>query len=100
MARWMTDWRDKVRNPKCKLCPLHESAEHVCLMGSGPKMAKIMIVGEAPGAREDDEHKAFVGASGALLDETLREFGIQRKHCYVTNAAKCRPPENRTPTNP
>lgn len=67
-------------------------------MGSGPPNAKIMIVGEAPGAREDDEHRAFVGPAGQLLDKSLRELaGISRDDCYVTNAAKCRPPDNRTP---
>lgn len=92
------DWRDKIRNPNCELCPLHEDAEHVCLMGDGPRRAKVMVVGEAPGAREDDEHRAFVGPAGQLLDKTLKEAGIEREDCYITNAAKCRPPDNRTPT--
>jgi len=90
-------WQDKIRNPHCELCPLHESAEHVCLMGSGPKRAKIMIVGEAPGEREDEDHAAFVGPSGQLLRRSLAKAGIDPKECYITNAAKCRPPENRTP---
>ena len=94
----MSDWRDKIREPNCTLCSLHEDAEHVCLMGDGTKHAKIMVVGEAPGAREDEEHRAFVGAAGKLLDEILREAGINRSECYITNAAKCRPPDNRTPT--
>lgn len=94
----MTDWRDKVRNPTCHLCPLHEEAEWICLMGSGPKRAKVMLVGEAPGEREDEEHKAFVGKSGKLLDKALHDFAqIERDDCYVTNAVKCRPPENETP---
>lgn len=94
----MSDWRDDLRNPDCELCPLHRSAEFVCLMGSGPAQARVAIVGEAPGAREDDQHKAFVGPAGQLLDRSLRELaGIERDDCYVTNAAKCRPPENRTP---
>lgn len=90
-------WQDKIRNPNCTLCPLHEEAEHVCLMGSGPKRARIMVVGEAPGAREDDEHRAFVGPAGRLLRDSLREVGIEPDECYITNAAKCRPPDNRTP---
>jgi uracil-DNA glycosylase family 4 len=65
--------------------------------GSGSRKSKIMIVGEAPGAREDETHKAFVGPAGALLTELLSEAGISRDECYITNIAKCRPPENRTP---
>jgi uracil-DNA glycosylase family 4 len=91
-------WQNKIREPDCELCPLHEGAEHVCLMGSGPKHADIMIVGEAPGAREDESHKAFVGPSGVLLTELLTEAGLKRSDCYITNVAKCRPPGNRTPT--
>lgn len=90
-------FRSKIRNEACELCPLHESAEHVCMMGSGPKKARIMIVGEAPGAREDQDGEPFVGPSGQLLTELLDAAGIQREDCYITNAAKCRPPDNRTP---
>jgi DNA polymerase-1 len=67
-------------------------------MGHGPKKAKVMIVGEAPGEREDDTHVAFVGPSGQLLRTTLKEVGIEPDECYITNVVKCRPPENRTPT--
>jgi uracil-DNA glycosylase family 4 len=94
----LADWRDKIRNPNCELCPLHEEAEHVCLLGAGTRKAKIFIVGEAPGAREDEEHEAFVGPAGQLLDQTLHAAGLSRRDCYITNAAKCRPPDNRTPT--
>jgi uracil-DNA glycosylase family 4 len=90
-------WQDSIRNPDCELCPLHEGAEHVCLMGTGSKKSRIMIVGEAPGAREDEEHAAFVGKAGKLLDKLLKRAGIERKDCYITNVAKCRPPDNRTP---
>lgn len=93
----MTDWRDRVRNPSCELCPLHEKAEFVCLMGSGPKRSKIVVVGEAPGAREDEKHEAFVGPAGRLLNSSLAQVGIERDTVYVTNVAKCRPPNNRTP---
>jgi uracil-DNA glycosylase family 4 len=66
-------------------------------MGSGSKKAKIMVVGEAPGEREDEKHRAFVGPAGQLLDQLLSEVGISRKDCYITNVAKCRPRDNRTP---
>lgn len=91
-------WQDKIRDPDCELCPLHEGAEHVCLMGSGTRKADIMIIGEAPGAREDESHKAFVGPAGVLLTEELEAAGLKRSDCYITNVAKCRPPQNRTPT--
>jgi uracil-DNA glycosylase family 4 len=96
----MKDPRDKIRDPDCELCKLHSGAEHVCLLGSGPTRSNIMVVGEAPGAREDDEHAAFVGKAGKELDALLDEVGLNRSEVYVTNAAKCRPPENRTPTKP
>jgi len=91
-------WQDKIRNPNCTLCPLHEQAQYVCLMGTGSKKAKIMIVGEAPGEREDEEHAAFVGPAGQLLTQLLEEVGISRDECYITNAVKCRPMDNATPT--
>lgn len=95
------DFRDKIRNPKCKLCPLHKDAEHVCLMGDGLRSAPVMVIGEAPGAREDEEHRAFVGPAGKLLDELMLKLaGLKREDLYITNANKCRPPANRTPKNP
>lgn len=86
------------RNPNCTLCPLHETAEFVCLLGKGPKKTKAMVVGEAPGAREDDSGKPFVGRSGQLLDRLFEEVGLDRDDLYITNAVHCRPPDNRTPT--
>jgi DNA polymerase-1 len=66
-------------------------------MGSGKRKSDIMIIGEAPGQREDEEHRAFVGSAGRVLDSVLTQVGIDRDSCYVTNVAKCRPPGNRTP---
>lgn len=95
----MRDPRKAVRNPDCTLCPLHENADHVCMMGQGPLPSKIMIVGEAPGAAEDFEGTPFIGPSGKLLDSMLESVGIDRhEDCYVTNVAKCRPEDNETPT--
>lgn len=91
-------WQDKIRNEDCEACPLHEGAEHVCLMGSGKRKAKIMFVGEAPGAREDEQHRAFVGKAGKFLDSLLvEEAKLKREDCYITNVVKCRPPGNETP---
>lgn len=86
------------RDPHCTLCKLHETAQFVCLLGQGPKQCDVMIIGEAPGKREDASGKPFVGRSGELLDEILSEGGFNRKDVYITNAVSCRPPGNRTPT--
>lgn len=87
----------KHRNPNCTACELHKSAQTVCLMGDGPVPAKIMVVGEAPGFREDDVKKPFAGKSGQLLRQQLRTVGINPDDTYITNMNKCRPPENRQP---
>jgi DNA polymerase-1 len=77
---------------------MYEEAGHVCLMGEGTRKAEIVIVGEAPGAQEDEEGRPFVGSSGQLLTKMLKEHaGIDRKDCYITNVVKCRPPDNATP---
>lgn len=57
-----------------------------------------MVIGEAPGRREDDSGVPFVGKAGQLLDRLLNDVGLNRKDLYITNAVHCRPPENRTPT--
>jgi DNA polymerase-1 len=66
-------------------------------MGSGNPKSRIMLVGEAPGAEEERTGRVFSGAAGQLLDRLLVGAGLSRDGVYVTNAAKCRPPENRTP---
>ena len=87
-----------MRDPNCTACPLHADAETVCLWGSGPKRARVMVIGEAPGAEEDDTGTPFVGRPGKLLDKALSDLaGIDRSEVYVTNVVKCRPPQNRTP---
>lgn len=84
--------------PDCEACSLCESAEHVGLMGQGPVPAVAMIVGEAPGHREDEIGKPFQGRAGQLLDDLLKECDLARDEIFITNALKCRPPQNRTPT--
>lgn len=89
---------DGIRDSNCELCPLHEGANHVCLLGREPKRPpKVMIVGEAPGATEDEAGEPFIGASGRLLTDLLKNAGIDRREVYITNSAKCRPPANRKP---
>ena len=87
-----------VRNADCTLCPLHKGANTVCLLGDGPVPSNIMIIGEAPGAREDDVERPFSGVAGQYLDRILAECAIPRESVYITNAVRCRPPDNRTPT--
>jgi uracil-DNA glycosylase family 4 len=86
------------RDPGCIRCPLHKTAEHVCLLGTGPKRADIMLIGEAPGHREDDSGVPFVGRAGQLLDDMLEHTGFSRSDLFITNAVACRPPNNRAPS--
>ncbi len=69
----------------------------VCLTGVGPHNAHGMVIGEAPGWREEDERKPFAGKSGKLLDKVLLGVGLKREEVFVTNIVACRPPNNRTP---
>jgi DNA polymerase-1 len=87
-----------VRNADCTLCPLHKDARTVCLLGDGPVPNKVMLIGEAPGAREDDIERPFSGVAGQYLDRILSEIGLPRESVYITNSVRCRPPDNRTPT--
>ncbi|MFB6228420.1 MAG: uracil-DNA glycosylase family protein [Halobacteriales archaeon] len=66
--------------------------------GTGPADADLLFVGEAPGEREDDIGEPFVGRSGDVLEEALRENGLARADVRITNCVRCRPPDNRDPT--
>ena len=68
------------------------------VFGEGDPNAKLVIVGEAPGADEDEQRRPFVGRSGQLLDRILDSVGLHRDDIYVTNIVKYRPPGNRNPT--
>jgi uracil-DNA glycosylase len=65
--------------------------------GEGSPTADVMLVGEAPGASEDEQGRPFVGRSGRLLDELLAAAGLDREQVYITNVVKARPPGNRDP---
>lgn len=65
--------------------------------GEGNPDAKILFIGEAPGAQEDKLGRPFVGASGKFLDEMLDSIGLQRADVFITNIVKFRPPDNRDP---
>ena len=81
---------------RCLKCRLHESREHA-VPGEGPGDARCMFIGEAPGAREDECGRPFVGMAGDFLDELLDDVGIDRESLCITSVIKCRPPGNRNP---
>ncbi len=66
--------------------------------GDGNPKAAVMFIGEAPGQREDEQQKPFVGPAGKLLSELLESIGLKREDVYITNIVKFRPPDNRDPT--
>ena len=80
----------------CTRCALHKERTN-CVFGTGSREAKLMFVGEAPGAKEDETGIPFVGAAGKLLDRYLYAVGIPRESVYIANILKCRPPNNRDP---
>ena len=81
----------------CQNCPLGKTRTNL-VFGVGVPNAKVMFVGEGPGAQEDAQGKPFVGLSGQLLDKYLNLIDLDRsKNIYIGNMVKCRPPLNRDP---
>jgi DNA polymerase len=78
-------------------CALKATAMNLCLSDGNPE-ARVMIIGEAPGADEDRQGKPFVGRAGQLLDKMIGAIGLDREKVYITNLLFWRPPGNRTPT--
>jgi uracil-DNA glycosylase family 4 len=83
----------------CLACPELAATRRHVVVGDVPVTGRplVAIVGEAPGATEDETGRPFVGRSGALLDQLLAEAGLDRGRAAVLNVVKCRPPGNRTP---
>lgn len=81
---------------RCTWCDLHRSRTHA-VPGEGPRTARLFLVGEGPGRREDSAGKPFRGSAGAVLDEALASARIRRDRTFITNTVKCRPPGNRRP---
>jgi len=82
---------------KCQKCALSQTRINV-VFGHGPVPCDIMLIGEAPGADEDEQGLPFVGRSGKLLTQILESINIKRPDdIYIANTLKCRPPGNRTP---
>jgi DNA polymerase len=80
---------------RCDLCKTRTNA----VPGEGPPRARIMFVGEAPGRDEDLKGRPFVGSAGRKLTEVLEKAGFTRDQVYITNVVKCRPPNNRIPSD-
>ena len=81
-----------------KKCDLKKNAKNIVFSDGNPK-SKIMLIGEAPGANEDDEGLPFVGRAGRLLDKMLASINLNREKVYISNIVNYRPPENRKPTD-
>jgi DNA polymerase len=80
----------------CTRCDLALGRTQV-VHGVGPERAEVMLIGEAPGAQEDEQGKPFVGSAGRLLDRLLERAQLDRHTVFITNIAACRPPGNRAP---
>ncbi len=80
----------------CTRCALHKG-RHSIVFGDGSANARLMFVGEGPGADEDLQGLPFVGRAGQLLNNMISAMGLQREEVYICNVVKCRPPGNRTP---
>ena len=80
----------------CTLCGLHKTRTNP-VFGVGDKNAKVMFIGEAPGANEDLQGEPFVGRAGMLLNSMVQSIGLKRSDVYIANILKCRPPNNRDP---
>ncbi len=80
----------------CTRCALHKG-RHTIVFADGSPAARLMFVGEGPGADEDAQGLPFVGRAGQLLNNMISAMGLKREECYIANVVKCRPPGNRTP---
>jgi uracil-DNA glycosylase family 4 len=81
----------------CTRCKLHGLGRQNIVYGVGNPHARLMFVGEAPGADEDIQGEPFVGRAGQLLTKIIQSIGLERSDVYIANVIKCRPPGNRNP---
>jgi len=88
---------DGVDVVSCTRCPRLAGSRSRIVNGVGPADADLLFVGEAPGETEDEQGEPFVGRSGGVLDDALRDAGVARADVRITNCVRCRPPENRDP---
>jgi uracil-DNA glycosylase family 4 len=91
-------WQQFVQQCRdCRQCPLAATRKQV-VVWRGAVTAPLMLVGEGPGAEEDERGEPFVGAAGRLLDLLLQAYGLDPAVYHIGNIVKCRPPQNRVPT--
>ncbi|MGD0682677.1 MAG: uracil-DNA glycosylase [Terracidiphilus sp.] len=81
---------------ECTRCALHKGRNKL-VFGDGSPTARLMFVGEGPGADEDAQGLPFVGKAGQLLNNMIAAMGLKREEVYIANVVKCRPPNNRVP---
>ena len=81
----------------CTRCPLAYAGRRTVVFGDGDPKARLMFVGEGPGADEDASGVPFVGKAGQLLNNMIGAMGLKREQVYIANIVKCRPPQNRVP---
>lgn len=81
----------------CTRCPLAYAGRRKIVFGDGDPSARLMFVGEGPGADEDESGVPFVGKAGQLLNNMIAAMGLKREQVYIANIVKCRPPANRQP---
>lgn len=81
----------------CTRCPLAYAGRHKIVFSDGSPTARLMFVGEGPGADEDMHGLPFVGKAGQLLNNMIAAMGLKREEVYIANIVKCRPPGNRVP---
>jgi len=93
-AQELEELHDRIRG--CTQCRLHKSRRNAA-PGEGDPDARVMLIGEAPGAKEDETGRPFCGAAGDYFDEILDMAGMDRPDVFITSSVKCRPPNNRDP---
>lgn len=93
-SAWLAGRREEIKD--CRNCGLHEGRINL-VYGQGDADAKLMLIGEGPGAQENQTGKVFVGRAGQLLTKMLGAINIQREEVFIANIVKCRPPGNRDP---
>ena len=81
----------------CERCPALVESRSRIVNGTGPADADLLLLGEAPGATEDERGEPFVGRSGDVLDDALADAGVDRAAVRISNCVRCRPPDNRDP---
>jgi uracil-DNA glycosylase family 4 len=92
-----TGHMDGLEVTACERCPALCESRGQIVNGTGSDDAELLFVGEGPGEHEDSEGEPFVGRSGTVLDDALRNSGLARADIRITNCVRCRPPENRDP---